>query len=114
MRRHAALKVEVLEDHAVSVALDEGSASGLEFREQLRREALQRERDVRVLEGVGHPTYTVVVLHEEVLVPHRIARGLLRGPGDVADQLEDVRERGEREDDHHQATHPGRDHEGVR
>ena len=97
----------------VAVDLDLRRRDGAQLVEQLGREAVARERDVRVLEDVGHAPDAVVVLDQRVLLLD-LARGRCPstrrcGP----DHLEHVRIRRQREHRHHQAADARRDDEAV-
>ena len=112
-RDHALLDVEVLDDHLVVLDLDLRRGHLLQLGEQRRVETVERQRDVRELQRVGHPADAVVLLDQQVLLHDRGAVDLLRRGDHVLDQLEDVRERREHEHVHH---HPGDargDHEVV-
>ena len=112
-RRHAPLDVDVLDDQRVAVLLDQRRREALELLEQLRGEALARQRDVLVFEGVGHAPDAIVEFHQQVLLLDLPAIGVLRRRDHVLDHLEDVGIGRQREHQHHQAADAGRDDEVV-
>jgi hypothetical protein len=72
-----------------------------------------RERDVGVLERVRHAPDAVVVLHQHVLLLHPVPGRVLRERDLVADDLEHVRERWQREHRHYQPLDAGSDDERI-
>ena len=86
----------------IAVELELRRNRRLELRHQLVCEARARDRDVRVFEDVGHPPGAVVVLDERVLLLDARGIGVLGGRDAVADHLEHVRVRRQREHAHHE------------
>ena len=76
----------------VAVVLDQAGAEVAQLGDQLVVEARARERDVAVLERVGHAADAVVLLDEQVLALDQLARRVLRRREEVLDHLEHVRE----------------------
>ena len=121
-RHETSLDVEVLDDHLpgrperARACLDDlelRRGELLKLGEQVRVEAIARERDVRELERVCHAADAIVLLHEVVLGLDDGAVDVLRRLEPVADHLEDVRIGRQREDDHHHALRSRREHERV-
>ena len=112
-RNHAALDVTVMDRDRLAVVLDHRRCERVELLEQRGREAFARQREVGELECVGHPPDPVDVLDHRELRSHRRPVGVLAGPEDVLDQLEDVWIRRQREDEHHLTPNAGRLDERV-
>ena len=112
-RPHAPLDVDMPDHQLVAVELELRADLALQLVDQRRLEALERQRDERVLERVGHAPDPIVQLDQQVLVLHRLAVDVLRRREPVADHLEHVRERGQREHQHHQPLDAGGDDEAV-
>ena len=112
-RRHAPLDVDVPQHHLLVVDVDAAAAEVEQLADQRRRAAVTRQRDLRVLPGVGHAPDPIVHLHELVLAHDGRAIGLLRMRDHVLDDLEHVRIRRQREHRHHQALDAGRDDERI-
>ena len=100
-------------DDARAVIFDLRRGNRLELGEKLRREPVERKRNVRILENVGHAARTVVMLDERVFLFDLGAIGILRRGDPIANHLEHVRVRRQREDRHHEPLDAGRDDEAV-
>ena len=107
------LNIEVSHDQPVPVAFEHPCARPLEFLKKRRVEARQRERHIRILEGVGHPADAIVMLDEEVPASNVSVGRLLGRPERVAHDLEDAGKRRQREHDHHEPADARRLHEPV-
>ena len=112
-RRHPPLDVDVLDEDHLAVLLVRPGRDGIELRDELARETCARKCDVGILEGVRHAADPVVMLHQQVLLLHLLRRRVLRRRDLVADHLEDVRIRRQRENRHHQPLDAGRDDEVI-
>src|SRR5262249_46600229 len=91
-RGDAPLDVDMADDDRLAVFLDRRGRDVLELRDQLRRAAPARDRNVGILERIRHPSDAVVVLDQKILRLHRLRSGLFRRRDLVPDHLEYVRE----------------------
>ena len=112
-RRQPPLDVHMANDDPAAVILDLRGRNGFQLREKLRREPVERKRDVGILENVGHSARAVVMLDERVFLFDGGAIGIFRCGDAVANHLEHVGIRGQREDRHHESLDAGCDDKTV-
>ncbi len=112
-RVETALGVHVLDDHGIAGDLHGVRRNGLQFVQQLLREAVAVEGEKLELLGVHHPPHAVMLEDEPIAVHHLRARRRFRIGEAVLDDLENHVVGGEREDGHHHALGPARDLELV-
>ena len=112
-RPHAALDVDMPDHELVAVELELRADLALQFLDQRRFEALKGQRDARVLERIGHAPDPIVQFDQQILVLHRLVVDVLGRREALADHLEYVRERGQREYEHHQPLDARGDDEAV-
>ncbi len=112
-RDHAPLDVGVADEDRVALLVEGARAEVAQLVQQRLVEPIARKADVAVFERVGHPPDPVVLLDQQVLALDQRPRGLLRRRIEVLDDLEDVREAGQVEHQHHHALDAGRDPEAV-
>ena len=80
----------MLDDDHVAIFLDERWRVGLELRDELRREATARQRNVGVFERVCHAADAIMMLDQHVFLRHLLAGRIFRWSNLVFDDFEHV------------------------
>ena len=112
-RLQAVFDVGVADDDHVVGFFDLAGGEGAHFFEEGGVAARFGQRDVGKFHGVGHAPDAVVFFHQQVFAADVFAVEVFVGAEGVFDDFENIGERGQGEDAHHQPFHAGRKDEFV-